>query len=310
VVAKGGKWDSLLDACRELQDAVFVKDLAQELTGVGSFEWDPVTGSLSWSRELFRIFGAAPDSFEPTFERYLDFVHPDDRSDRRLAVERALTEGSSSGLHRIVRPDGEVRWLESRLRVVPDEQGNARRLIGACQDVTERRRSEAELRHQIEVAQEGALIDPLTGIGNRRLALERLAHALALAERARSRVAVLFIDLNAFKQINDEFGHSAGDRVLREVAERLSDALRRSDTLARIGGDEFLVICENSDRAGAARTADRVRAAFDEAFFVRGRPRALAVSIGIAVGRSDRVTAEGLIAAADDAMYAGRDRVP
>ena len=112
---------------------------AEELTGVGSFEWDIVRDSVTWSDNLYRIFGHRPGDFEGTFEAYLEAVHPDDRAERRQVLEQLLESGEAvRSRHRIVRPTGEVRMLDSHVRVIRDGEGRPMRLIGACRDVTDR----------------------------------------------------------------------------------------------------------------------------------------------------------------------------
>jgi diguanylate cyclase (GGDEF)-like protein/PAS domain S-box-containing protein len=270
---------------------------AQEVTGVGSWEWDMTTNRVEWSDNLFRIFGLAADEFGATYEAYIEAVHPEDRETRKAEIERVVATGvPNRAEHRIVRPDGEVRMVESTASLITDADGR-RRLIGACQDVTELRREERELTRL-------ALEDPLTGLGNRTLAFDRLAHALGVADRRGSTLAVLFLDIDGFKQINDDLGHAAGDQVLRDIADRLRGAVRGSDTLARMGGDEFLVICEDLDGPDAGkRVVERVRGCFAEDFEIKDQSRRLTVSVGIASTSGREVDVDQLVGEADAAMY-------
>lgn len=194
-------------------------------------------------------------------------------------------------------PDGE-RWFS--LQAIPVPGRNSGALI-VHTDVTAERRTQQDLTHR-------ALHDPLTGLPNRALITDRLTHALAGAARDPKSLAVLFIDLDAFKSVNDEAGHAAGDHVLRTVSERMLGAVRTSDTVGRWGGDEFLVVAEHLDAATTAaglsrRLADIVRAPID----VGGRCLQVGASIGIA-HLADHVDAASLIDAADAAMRDGRDR--
>ncbi|HWT91835.1 MAG TPA: EAL domain-containing protein [Solirubrobacteraceae bacterium] len=211
----------------------------------------------------------------------LDWVHPDDHAE----VERllALTEGRGRLELRHVDGDGEVRWIEARVHPAPDGEG----VFGTLTDVTERRHAEAALSHQ-------ALHDPLTGLPNRALFLDRLRHALGEAGDDEL-TAVLFLDLDGFKQVNDEHGHAHGDALLREVAAVLREETRVHDVAARFGGDEFAVLCTKLGGEGEAReVADRLLERF--------RTAGPTVSIGVASGRRGAV-AQALLRDADAAMY-------
>ena len=288
--------------------------VAQELTRAGSFEWDIAADEVSWSEELYRIFGLQPGEIQATFEGYLERVHPEEREERRRVIEKVLETGqAATGEHRIVRPDGEVRWVESRMTVLVVESGSPIQLVGVCQDITERKAAAAELEGKVQAAQARALRDPLTGLANRTLALDRLQHAFALALRGRSDLAVLFIDVDGFKRVNDRFGHPIGDNALRLVAERLEESLRESDTLARIGGDEFLVVCEEAEGAmEALETAERLHAAFAAPFKLTDEADEwITISIGISsIGEREIRGADQLVKEADEAMFEAQRRGP
>lgn len=166
------------------------------------------------------------------------------------------------------------------------------------------RRRDAELAANAQELTRRALHDPLTGLPNRTLLSDRLTHALARAQRQDGHIAVLFLDLDGFKEVNDRHGHAAGDEVLVEVARRLNGELRKMDTAARLGGDEFVLLCE--DLAGepeATLIAQRVSAAVCAPVVLNGAEVAIAASVGLAVSGSPDDTAEGLLRAADAAMY-------
>lgn len=153
-----------------------------------------------------------------------------------------------------------------------------------------------------------ALHDALTGLPNRLLLQDRLVHALARARRDGTRIAVLLLDLDGFKAINDTLGHQAGDLALRTVAERLATAARASDTVARLGGDEFVVVCDDlPDATHAHRAAERLQVAVAEPMLLEGRPWRLGVSVGLALAAGD-VDATRLLQEADRAMYAVKER--
>ena len=206
-----------------------------------------------------------------------------------------------------------TRWFQSRLAPITRSDSPTERICMLVRDVTaqklaERTRDEAEerLRHQ-------TLHDELTGLPNRLLFRDRLEHALVRRARIPSTVGVLFCDLDHFNAVNDSLGHLAGDAVLIEVAERLRRAVRSEDTLARFGGDEFLVCCEHLADSGDAReVASRIAAALKAPIVVAGNEIFVKVSIGIRIARTTADTAEDLIRDADMAMYQakslGRDR--
>ena len=191
--------------------------------------------------------------------------------------------------------------------MIRDDSGRPIRVVGACEDVTERKREEIDLERR-------ALRDPLTGLANRTLTFDRLRHALELARRRESTLAVLFIDLDGFKVVNDERGHEVGDQVLAGVAERLQEVVRASDTLGRWGGDEFVAICEDvPSRADALNTAERVRGGLAAPLGAGGKECQLAASVGVAFATSRHEAPEDILRDADRAMYAakqgGGDRV-
>jgi diguanylate cyclase (GGDEF)-like protein/PAS domain S-box-containing protein len=163
-----------------------------------------------------------------------------------------------------------------------------------------RLRAEQRIRHQ-------ALHDPLTRLANRALCRDRLEHALAHAERSGSHAAVLYVDVDDFKRVNDLYGHSTGDAVLVAVARRLAGAVRPADTVARLGGDEFVVVCEDVDERAALGLGWRVAAAVQEPLEVGGTEHRLSASVGIALGRGEDTDPEGLVSHADAAAYRAKE---
>ncbi|MDX6683480.1 MAG: hypothetical protein QOG94_3519, partial [Solirubrobacteraceae bacterium] len=243
-----------------------------------------------------------------TGKTFASIMHPDDVP-ADCDVMRAMIDGereSSVEEQRYLRPDGSIVWVARSMTLVRDADGEPLHFLDQIQDVTERRRFESKLRHLADH-------DPLTGLLNRRsfeTALDR--HAADVA-RYGPRGALLVLDLDHFKYVNDALGHHAGDALILSVAAILQDRLRGSDTLARLGGDEFAVLLPHADGAGAERVAAAlVRAIREEAAVVAGdRPRRVTTSIGIApFGRAD-LSGEALLIEADLAMYeakeAGRD---
>ncbi len=235
---------------------------------------------------------------------FRDITHQEDlKSD--LAAMEALLSGELETYEtekRYVHAQGHVLWVQVNVTVVHDGDGAPLHFVAQTQDVTERKRAQAELAHQ-------ALHDPLTGLPNRLLFLDRLEVALAHLGRRDGAVAVLFLDLDRFKLINDSHGHEVGDQVLMEMAGRLRGLLRPSDTLSRFGGDEFTILCEGvSDDEDAIAVAERIADALAEPVPLADREVFLSASIGIALGRDRAMSAGALLRDADAAMYGAKER--
>ena len=234
--------------------------------------------------------------------RLADFTPPE-HADLATALFEELSAGrrhEASAELRFVREDGHVSWAAVTLSRAEDH--DAFRLIAMVQDVSERKTLEAQLVHQ-------AFHDPLTGLANRALFLDRLGHAMARVLPDHSRISVLFLDLDNFKAVNDTQGHSAGDRLLGVVAERLLHATRGCDTVARLGGDEFAVLLDGpGGTEGVEIVADRiVRALRVPVETEPGREVAVSASIGIATWRQS-ASPEEILRDADVAMYAAKSR--
>jgi len=231
-----------------------------------------------------------------SYGAFLRAVHPDDRARIEQGAAQALAEGADfEAEFRMVLESGEVRWRSVKGRTVVDAAGGARRMLGVGVDVTERKRLEAELRRH-------AFHDALTGLANRALFRERVDHALAHDDGGGA-VAVLFVDLDDFKTVNDSLGHDVGDRLLACAAERLQHATRGCDTVARLGGDEFGILLRRvCDGEEAAMVADRVVAALRAPFHIDGHAVRTGASIGIGLA-APGAHPDDLLRNADLAMY-------
>ena len=195
---------------------------------------------------------------------------------------------------------GEI--IRSEISASVLELGNRREIIASVRELTARKVVKEELAHQ-------AFHDSLTGLANRQLFLDRLSMSLARGERHPARVAVLFFDLDRFKMVNDSFGHEAGDQLLMSLANRIRTASRPSDTVARFGGDEFAILCEDiHDEAGATTIAVRILEAVQEPFQVLGYEIVLTASIGVALSRGPDDHPASLLRNADAAMYRAKGR--
>ncbi len=233
-----------------------------------------------------------------------EIVHPDDREKSTDRIHEILEEGAEPYAleRRYLHADGRVVWSLSNISLVRDSRGEPSHFVCLHQDITERKELEERLRHQ-------AFYDSLTELPNRALFLDRLEHALARTRRLGGPVAVLFVDLNHFKLINDSLGHDAGNAVLVEVAERLQSSVRPGDTVGRIFGDEFVVLLEApSGTEEAKRAAERIQERLQAPFNVNGREVFVGPSIGIALGESAEDEPEEVLRHADLAMYEAKSR--
>ncbi|MGQ0606942.1 MAG: putative bifunctional diguanylate cyclase/phosphodiesterase [Chloroflexota bacterium] len=264
------------------------------------------------SNKIEELLGYTPDEWVSDPTLWLNRIHPADRDRMVLAeedTERVVAKGRWE--YRLIARDGSVVWvLDDEAVVARDADGRPAMVQGILVDITERKDLEDQLRHQ-------ALHDPLTGLPNRVLFVDRLSHALLRRQRVDG-LAVLFLDLDEFKSINDSLGHAAGDELLRFVADRLARALRAEDTACRLGGDEFAFLLEDVDPRRAEAIARRILEALADPFHLGERDVTLTASIGVATlrlpGEADAThSADDLLRDADTAMYVakarGRDRI-
>jgi diguanylate cyclase (GGDEF)-like protein/PAS domain S-box-containing protein len=249
------------------------------------------------------LLGWAPEAMLGKTPTELGMDHPDDLDIFERTWAQALrSDDPRTTAYRARRRDGSIVWLETTFSAVRDGDGNAREMVCVSRDISERKNAELELAHR-------ALHDGLTGLPNRTLFLDRLGHALRRSRRCETGLAILFLDLDRFKVVNDSLGHEAGDRLLVDVAMRLSSALRPADTLARFGGDELILLCEDIGDAEDARAiSERLLNTFSDPFLVQDGEAFLHASIGIALSRDGFEAAEDLIRDADAAMYRAKER--
>jgi diguanylate cyclase (GGDEF)-like protein/PAS domain S-box-containing protein len=402
---------------------------AEELARIGSWEWDIVNDTVTWSDQVFRIYGLEPNEIVPTYEGFLERVHPDDRDSVDARNRKAFADHQPfEDVKRCLRSDGSEFLMKTQGEVIVDERGNPVRMLGVCEDVTaekEAERTQAELAAIVESSQdaiiarnltgeitswnrgaarlygytaeeaigadigllipsalqreyadkvaqliagetlepfetrrrrrdgslvdvslamspvcdaEGNLIaisviarditdrkrfeaqlqtladhDPLTGLFNRRRFEEELAAGLDRLKRFGSSAALLLLDLDGFKYVNDALGHGAGDQLLTSVARLLSERIRSTDLLARLGGDEFAILLPVVDEYGAHKVAANMLQGLRELVVeVEDRRLGVTASIGVVCFGREAEDAEELLAEADRAMYvakdAGRDR--
>jgi diguanylate cyclase (GGDEF)-like protein/PAS domain S-box-containing protein len=233
---------------------------------------------------------------------FFDFIFEPDRDEVRHLSTLIHESGPTTFAYRVEKKDGSLVWFETTSRSVRDGiTGEVREIVGVSRDVTERKQVEEHIEYQ-------AYHDALTGLPNRRLFRDRLTVALAHARRLKHPLAVMFLDLDRFKVVNDTLGHSIGDEFLKAVAIRLQGALREEDSVARMGGDEFTVLLADLKTSNdAAKIAQKVLDTVAQPLRIDGTELFLTTSIGIALFPSDGDTAEALLANADHAMYRAKD---
>jgi diguanylate cyclase (GGDEF)-like protein/PAS domain S-box-containing protein len=263
------------------------------------------------SPQVAAMFGYSHEACLSHPHHWIEMLHPDDRQRVVQAHEQARDHGMPLDVeYRQRTSNGAMIWVRDQARVINDEHGTPRYWHGVITNVSAQKSIEAQLTYQ-------ALHDQLTGLPNRRLLLDRIELALLRARRAEKRFAILFIDLNSFKSINDRFGHAAGDDLLRIVGQRLRGCIRGTDTAARLAGDEFAILIEDAtDSDDVSRVVDGVRACLATPFRLpHGASPLVQVTASIGVAMSDESTRRGfdVLDAADAAMYEakqGRSTTP
>jgi diguanylate cyclase (GGDEF)-like protein/PAS domain S-box-containing protein len=232
---------------------------------------------------------------------WVTFTHPDEVPLRQAVLARVATgHDTHEDERRFLRPDGTIVWASSHVSLVRDESGEPQYFFVQLQNITGRKQMEGELAHQ-------ALHDSLTGLPNRALLTDRLNHSLAGSRRRGTHVGVMFLDVDHFKVVNDSLGHGAGDDLLRLAASRIPTALRPGDTVARFGGDEFVIVCDDLSMLDMIDIAERVLDTLSLPCVVDGREINITASVGIVVS-DEQATPESLLRDSDFAMYRAKER--
>jgi diguanylate cyclase (GGDEF)-like protein/PAS domain S-box-containing protein len=276
--------------------------LAMEAAQMGMWYWECDTDHFSYSEGLNVLFGRRATDPHIGYRVLQERLHPDDRELFAATMRHAVKQGSDFQVdYRVVWPDGSTHWIANRAQVHRDASGHAERVIGVAMDITDRKLAEQRIAHM-------AHHDALTGLPNRVLLRDRIQQAIAQAHRSGSQLAVLFIDLDRYTTINDSLGHQLGDRLLQSVASRILVCVREGDTVARVGGDEFVIVIPGlHSSADASAVASKILDVLASAFHLHGNDLHVAASIGISLYPADGADAETLMRNADTAMYHAKD---
>lgn len=291
----------------ELERSQMRLEAAQRIANLGYWEADLETGDLMWSTTVFEIFGLDPQHVTPSVAEFRKLVHPDDLPLVDKSQQRAQKTGIHDIDHRIIRPDGTQRWVREWAYSKTSKDGH-QLLGGTVQDITERKELEILLREQ-------SIRDSLTGLFNRRYFTDMIANRFRQRRRDDTSVcSIITFDFDHFKQVNDVYGHMAGDEVLKGAGKVVRDSIRDADIPARTGGEEFAIMLPNTSLDDAERLAERLRQAVEKQVFRSGTDDVrVTVTCGVTQIHPDDETYQDLLARADRALYqgktAGRNRV-
>ncbi len=280
------------------------------LSSVEDVVWSiaPYTAQLLYiNAATEKVYGRSISEFIQNLNLWQDVIHPEDREWVLQANKMLYSTGRQDLEYRIVWPNQQVRWIRARTRLITDQDGLPIRIDGLMTDITERHCAQEQLRHD-------ALHDGLTGLANRNLLKDRLEQALKRNQRQDNKLfAILFLDLDRFKIVNDSLGHQVGDRLLIEVAKRFENCQRSQDTVARLGGDEFVILLEELDSFNdALKITQRIHQALSPPIILDDREIFVTASIGIAFGSPDADANPNWVAEiirdSDTAMYRAKAR--
>jgi diguanylate cyclase (GGDEF)-like protein/PAS domain S-box-containing protein len=266
----------------------------------GLWDWDLLANTIYFSPRWKMMMGCDESEIGTNPDDWFNRIHPLDQEQFNQKLSTHL-EGNSPHFeceYRICLKDGSIQWLRARGLAIWNENNQPVRIAGSQTDITEYYKVKEQLTHE-------ALHDPMTGLPNRTLFMDRIGQAIKNFRRRESYLcAVLFLDLDRFKLINDSLGHISGDQLLIEVSRRLRECLRTEDTIARLGGDEFVILLDNIKNADdSVNIAKKILSTFRKSFVIDGQEIFSSASIGIALGSPEYDSPEELLRDADTAMY-------
>ncbi|MCE8016483.1 sensor domain-containing diguanylate cyclase [Halomonas sp. MCCC 1A17488] len=278
----------------------------QHIARLGYWRASLKANELFWSEVIYDIFGVDPDTFTPSIRAFKAMVHPEDLESVEASMLRAQEQGQHDVVHRIVRPDGEIRWVHELADYAPE--GDDQILIGTVRDITEQKKLELRLRQLSRT-------DELTALFNRRYFMQRLVQELARYRRYGRPTSVVLFDFDHFKRINDTHGHPAGDQALVSVGKLLREKLRTNDIPARLGGEEFALLLPETSLEEAVGVAEKVRQLVEKQEFEseQGHRFGASITCGVSAFQGAEETVEAILHRADHNLYkgkrAGRNRV-
>lgn len=276
--------------------------LTSILNSIDNIVWSTSKSELLYINPVAeRIYGRPLADFYQNKDLWFEAIHPEDQERVRDAMQSLLDGGALMLEYRVVQPNGEIFWLEARTRAVRDSKGRLVRIDGVASDISERKAHEAHIEYL-------ATHDALTGLANRNMLGDRLRRAVSHARRTNQLLALLFLDMDRFKDVNDSFGHTFGDKLLQAVAARLQEQVRDSDTVSRHGGDEFIVLLTNlGTPEDVSKIVGKLLNSFAAPFIIDNHKLYVTVSIGASVYPNDGNDIEILLKNADTAMYRAKD---
>lgn len=267
----------------------------------GIFSFNRLNEEVYFSKGIGQIYGYSDEELKNNFNLWKEAIHPDD-VEKVHQDEKILSSGASTKIeYRILHPEQGVKWVVKTATPFISPDGTLLKINGQIIEITERKQLENELKQM-------AYYDDLTDLPNRKLLDRHIEKALARSKRHHHNFTIMFIDLDDFKIVNDTMGHEAGDILLKEVAARLNQTIREEDLIARIGGDEFIVVLEETNQEEIEDIAQRVVENVALPYIINDKEAKISLSIGISMYPDDGEDKETLIEHADQAMYFAKNR--
>ncbi|SDK22455.1 PAS domain S-box-containing protein/diguanylate cyclase (GGDEF) domain-containing protein [Methylophilus rhizosphaerae] len=278
--------------------------LALESTGDGLWDWYVPESRIVYSDRWKSMFGLLPQEVDDVPDSWHDRIHPDDRPAAMAVLQQVLDGGRDHYAmeYRMACKDGSWKWVFDRGMVFKrDAQGKPLRVLGTLADISKIKQSE-------EVIWQYANVDTLTGLPNRRLFFDRLDRELRMVRRNSHKVAIIFLDLDRFKEVNDSQGHDQGDRLLQQAGQRLTECIDESGVVARLGGDEFVLMLSDAHANYVEDIAQKVLGRLAESFKLEHTHAYVSASLGIAIFPDDAANKDDLMKHVDQAMYASKQK--